>query len=279
MTWWHTRLIRIVPLYWLALLSTLALKFLNDAPMPGVIEALSAFAFIPVINSANGTMTPFLQPGWTLNYEFAFYGMMAITLNLKRKWQRAALLGTLLVGLVALRKFADPADPIQFRMTSPLFLEFLSGVGIAALTRSMTSERLRATLGSAAALGAIAFVSFVTPRLFPDSPRFIYFGVPAALTVLAAVCLEHLIRRRVSQSLKYLGDSSYSLYLSHSLVIAPGLALLYALGIQGLWAGILMMALCVLAGAATFRYIEQPLLRILNAWIGGRKAPLNARAA
>lgn len=279
MIWWRSRLIRIAPMYWLALLATLLIRYITDAPMPGFIEGLKAFLFIPVTNSTNGTMTPFLQPGWTLNYEFAFYGMMAIALNLNQKWLRAALLSAVLIGLVALRKVADPTDAVQFRMTSPLFLEFLSGIGIAAMTRSMTSERLRTIVGIAALVGATAFISLVSTRLFPDGPRFIYFGVPAALVVLAAVCLEHLIRRRVSQSLKYLGDSSYSLYLSHSLVFAPGLAMLYSLGLQGFLGGLLLVGLCIAVGAATYQYVERPLLRILNARIGNRQASMNTRTA
>lgn len=264
-TWWCGRLIRIVPLYWIALLSTLVAKRLMGAHMPGGIEAFKAFAFIPVINSADQTMTPFLSPGWTLNYEFAFYGIMAVVLNLPERWQRGCALVAVFVGLVGLRSMIDPLDPIQFRMTSPLFFEFLAGIAIAILSRSILREAAgRAALGVFFVLSAILFYTFVTPRMFPNGPRFVYFGVPAALLVLASILLENLIRQRVMQPLKRLGDSSYSLYLSHPLILMIGFGAFGEFGISRVWIGIFLMVLCVATGLAMHRYIERPLVENMN---------------
>lgn len=272
--WWRGRLIRIVPLYWFALALTLALKQLLGAHMPGVVEAIKAFAFIPVLNSADQTMTPFLSPGWTLNYEFAFYGIMALALNLPRRWQRGCLLGSVFVGLVALRSKIDPLDPIQFRMTSPLFFEFLAGIVIAVLTRVVPGgPRTQAAGGIFAVASAVLFYTLVTPRMFPDGPRFIYFGVPAGLLVLAAILLEPLVRQRVLVALKRLGDSSYSLYLIHPLVLMAGFAAFADIGIPRLLIGILLAVLCVAAGLAMHRYIERPLLEAMNRHFSGNAVP------
>lgn len=265
MAWWRSRLIRIVPLYWFALLMTLALKQLLGAHMPETVEAIKAFAFVPVLNSADQTMTPFLSPGWTLNYEFVFYGVMALALNLRRGWQRGCLLAAIFIGLVGLRPLINPLDPIQFRMTSPLFFEFLAGIAIAALTPEV--ERIgggRVLMGWAALAGAVLFYVFITSRMFPNGPRFIYFGVPAALLVLAAVWLEKSIRQRLLLPLKHLGDSSYSLYLSHPLVLMVGFAAFGQLGVPRLWIGMLLLVLCIAAGLAMHRYVERPLLKAMN---------------
>lgn len=265
LAWWRGRLIRIVPLYWIALLSTLATKQVMGAHMPGGLEALKAFAFIPVVNSTDQTMTPFLSPGWTLNYEFAFYGIMALALNIPNRWQRGCTLVAIFVGLVSLRTLADPSDPIQFRMTSPLFFEFLAGIAIAILSRSVfVGGKRGVVLGIFFVLSAVVFYVFVTPRMFPSGPRFIYFGVPAALLVFASILLEDLIRQSVLQPLKRLGDSSYSLYLSHPLVLTVGFGALGSSVISRAWIGILLLVLCVATGHAMHRYIERPLVERMN---------------
>ena len=147
-------------------------------------------------------------------------------------------------------------------MTSPLQLEFLAGMCIAVIAPRVPFARLAGIFSIA--LGGL-FLVFVSSRLYPHGPRFIYFGAPAALLVFGVVLLEDVIRLRVIGLMKRLGDASYSLYLSHALVIALMVAVLNWLHLYGLIPRFLVSVfVCFVAGLLIYRWVETPLLRWLR---------------
>lgn len=257
--WLKSRAIRIVPLYWLALIVTLLVGAVT-AESYTLDETIRSFLFIPV-NSTHGHFEPILKPGWTLNYEFEFYLLTAALLFLPRAGWRLAILVAIFGALSALRRHANVDDAIQFRLTSPMPFEFVAGIVISIVTRHIRTWRTKPLLGAASLLGAALFVVVISPRLHPNGPRVVYFGIPAALLVFGLVCLEDLIRRHVVRPLKFLGDSSYSLYLSHMLTVKP---LLVALGIIGIAAPGFVFVAAVLfttvAGGLIYVTVERPLL-------------------
>jgi exopolysaccharide production protein ExoZ len=264
--WWRARLIRIVPLYWVALAATLLTIVANGWPVPGPAELVRAFLFVPALNSQTGEFTPFFVPGWTLNYEFFFYAVLGALLFVPTPGLRLVLIVLLFGLLVVLRGFADPTSPIQFRMTSPLMFEFVAGIGIATLWSRFDPGRWKPLVGAACVVLALLFVIGVSPRLHPSGPRVVYFGVPAALLVAAAVCFEEALRRRVIGPLKALGDSSYSLYLSHTLVLFMPAWLLDRAGVESLIVRLLLsLVFCVGIGWLVYRFVERPLLHRMRA--------------
>ena len=69
---WH-RLIRIVPLYWIATVLRLLSKFSWHSPTPhAAAQLFLSLAFIPDFVSGKINMQPILDVGWTLNYEMGF---------------------------------------------------------------------------------------------------------------------------------------------------------------------------------------------------------------
>ena len=98
-------------------------------------------------------------------------------------------------------------------------------------------------------------------------PSAIRWGVPSAL-IVAAFALSELqgkLPRWVSRW-SFLGDSSYSLYLLHMLVIHLSLLTAVALGAganTGAFVGLaaVIMALCV--GLTAYRWVEKPLQFVL----------------
>ena len=83
------RLIRIVPLYWLA---TIAMYFLITL-MPSLsimseadpVYLIKSLCFIPFVNS-KGYDTPVLGVGWTLNYEMLLYLLFFIALHISHRY-------------------------------------------------------------------------------------------------------------------------------------------------------------------------------------------------
>jgi peptidoglycan/LPS O-acetylase OafA/YrhL len=116
------------------------------------------------------------------------------------------------------------------------------------------------------ALIGLALAMLVVQEMFglPGWPhsRFLLWGVPAALIVLGALALEPAREPWYLRPLHVLGDASYSLYLTHILVIATVIRLV---GTESL---ALVLALCfalaVTVGVLCFHLIERPAQRWLR---------------
>ena len=103
--------------------------------------------------------------------------------------------------------------------------------------------------------------------------RVLHLGVPAVLLVYGAVTLELAHGWLMPRWLIRIGYASYSIYLSHTLLLAAGRRLWFALipaghlPDAGIWDGIdnglalaLLAALALLFGAMSYRFIEAPML-------------------
>jgi exopolysaccharide production protein ExoZ len=122
-------------------------------------------------------------------------------------------------------------------------------------------------------LGTLIFVK--QGGWFPsDWDRMLIYGPSSALLVAGVVARERMQGRSILHPLSGLGDTSYSLYLSHLPVIAvAGLlwrrllpASLPAAHLAALTATFII---ALVAGFASFRLIEAPLLRLSRNPPGG----------
>lgn len=266
------RIIRIVPLYWIALTLTLMIALISSTKLAYPIdEVIKSFLFIPYANRLNGESVPILSPGWTLNYEIFFYLVFALALTIVSSIRRFIILGGLFCILIAARKFIDEPGGFWFRMTSPLFLEFMAGALIAVCARNEKLTRYRAFSGCVLITASAVFMLMISQWLYLTGPRVVYFGVPAFLIVFGTVLLEPNLQKFKLNLLERIGDSSYSLYLSHSfvisLVLVPGLkgASLNGTASIGLFAAALMLV--TLVGFMVYRWLETPMLRFFNSRI------------
>ena len=115
------RLARIVPLYWL--LTTIMVVLLLVAPQLlqstrfDLPMSIASYLFIAWPNPVEAAgLKPVMIPGWTLNYEMAFYLLLALGLTMKAAWRGPSVIGVLLV-LAALSPL--PMPPIAHFYASP----------------------------------------------------------------------------------------------------------------------------------------------------------------
>jgi exopolysaccharide production protein ExoZ len=256
--WWRGRLVRIVPMYWFILALALVLEAATGQPLRPIEEVLAAFLFIPHVNSVSGDFTPYFSAGWTLNFEFLFYAIVAFSLLLPKRLRIAMVVGVI-SSMVLLRVAANPASAIQVRWTSPLMLEFLGGGLISLVLQQRKSLGTHHSIALSAILLSVVSAFVLIPRLAPHGPRFIYFGLPAVFLVLGVVLYERTLSARRVNVLKVIGDSSYSLYLIHPLFLAL-FGYLFD-DVRG-WFGFCAF-LCILAVGAR-RWVEQPLLNAFH---------------
>ena len=260
------RLVRIVPLYWLA--TTLKLVMLITVPGLALHAALTlhhtlgSYLFLFTPNPNGGTM-PLVPVGWTLNYEMFFYAVFAATLFFQAPLVRTV--GVVMVAAAAIGLLHLSTWP-PLEVCSAIVLEFVAGMIIARLT--LAGFRLKTV--PALIVGAIALVSLVgtdaLPEAVVDSGRVLYWGLPGAALVLAAVSLEAPLQGEAWSLPRRLGDASYSIYLSHGFVI-PVFGVVVAKLVPAsigavLFAFTAAVVLSALVGLLVYDWVEQPILRL-----------------
>jgi peptidoglycan/LPS O-acetylase OafA/YrhL len=127
------RIIRIVPLYWLATVAAFAFHKVSvtHGANAGWSELLRSMLFIPY-RVEDGTWTPVLSQGWTLNYEMFFYTIFTAAIAFPRQIAIPAI-GTALVVFVSVGSLL-PAGVLAY-LSSPIVLWFVLGIGLAVLWR------------------------------------------------------------------------------------------------------------------------------------------------
>lgn len=252
------RIIRIVPLYWVA---TLFLFFQVMIGFPGVLptpdQLLRSLLFIPQYHhQATNEIWPFLVPGWTLQYEMYFYALFAIGLTFRRP-----MAITLTVGAVAVTTgqlgIGATDNAIFVAYTSPILTEFFQGMLIAVIhkRRSLAPFWTALPIG----IGALLLVGNL------DGPRLLIWGLPSTLILIGCLALEDAKKMPSIPLFKLLGDASYSIYLSHVFVLQMGLLVWWKVPVTG-WAQFLIFTPtavvgCTFIGVLIYRYVEQPMLR------------------
>jgi exopolysaccharide production protein ExoZ len=255
------RLIRVLPLYWFY--TVLKVALLTAVPALALRTSLdgahlaASLLFVPW-PSPWGRMEPVLPVGWTLNFEMLFYALFALAVLLRLP-RLASCLG--LLGLLVLAAHAYEGSPLLSFWGSSIVLEFVLGVALARLHQRRLPVTPEAGL-LALCLGLLWI--FALPWTAQDD-RLLSWGLGAALVVAGVLWLEPWAARVPgAASLAFLGDASYSLYLSHTFVVPAGARAAAELGwTQPLAVGLLLAAAVVLAGCLSYVMLERPMTHSL----------------
>lgn len=212
------RLIRVAPLYWLTTLALIGLHVtLGMHPdlvlSPG--HVVQSLVFIPHFDPGEPSLIqPVLVQGWTLNYEFAFYGLFALALWLAPSRRILFVSGVLLAAVTA-GLWLRPEGALARTFTDARLLEFVFGMLLGALARR-DGAAMPVALGGLVPVGLVLLA--VNPALTGGAE---WVWIPlAALIVAGAVALDLSGRLAPPRWLLVLGDASYSIYLSHTIVQA-----------------------------------------------------------
>lgn len=272
------RLIRVVPLYWIATL-LYASKLIVTDDAPTLREMVLSFLFIPYM-AGPVNWTPVYGLGWTLNYEMLFYALFALALLLPRRLGLIALVGSL-YALVSFNSvgIGDHCQPgtiacdmaIVYR--SPIVLYFGTGLLLALARRWLDGRdllpRIRTEYTVGVALVIVAAYAYATVYVLNpgDEIYTVQMWVCIAVTALCAIPRDAASGGLSRRTLLALGDGSYSIYLTHSFIVGP------ASRIWDRFLGntfpvtfvILMLVACSILGVMSFHWLEKPTLRFLSA--------------
>jgi exopolysaccharide production protein ExoZ len=260
----YSRITRVAPIYWLFtglfLLSKLVSSGTQELPTSG--EVLASLLFIPHYSGFRpDQIWPVLIPGWTLNYEMFFYALFAFGILTSRPalFSVAAIILSLGVGHL----FSDAGVVFKF-LENPVTLFFVLGVLIARFEDRIPKHSTYILLG-------ILLWGLSDPAPLSPVQKFLAAYASAALILLGALAAKGGNSSPMMRALQGLGDASYSLYLSHTLVLAVVYKVLMRLNLSGpgeflVVAGV-GLAASVAGGLAAYWGVERPLMRFFkSAW-------------
>lgn len=287
---WRRRVTRIAPLYWVFTLLMVALmlvapRLLQTSRFDGW-HVLASFLFLPAAHPVLTTMEPVVMPGWTLNYEMFFYLIFGLWLLAPERLRLAGNVATigLLVAIGAMLGLS-PRTSVAGFYTSSIMIEFVLGIVLGVLvTRGAVLAKVSSRLAWALLVGGLAF-AVLLPTTSADIPRAVTRGIPAFLAVGAMLVLE--LRGRIGDRrwLRLLGDASFSLYLSHFVVLSFVSQLWRQLPISPspvsyVAFGIVAIGISVVGGIVCYRLIERPLTTLFHParWHGARIRRWRGRA-
>lgn len=234
------RAFRVLPLYYVAAAPYLWFGVTHGASRADILATVTLW---PVYDRVT---IPLLTVGWSLQYEMLFYVAVALAIAGLRPF--ALLLAY--AGCAILRPVTGL--PLFDFLGSPLILEFLAGVALA-----ISPTACRPLLGGGAIVVAfIAFAFAAAPGVANiDSPlRVLLFGPPAALLVWGALQVERVLPDRLCRPFVFLGDASYSLYLTH----ASTMLLAKQLGVA---VDFVLIAVAIAGAVGVYLGLERPWLR------------------
>jgi peptidoglycan/LPS O-acetylase OafA/YrhL len=192
-------------------------------------HVVASYVFVAWPNPVEAAgLKPVMIPGWTLNYEMAFYLLLAVGLMLKATWRGAFVIGSLLV-LTALSVL--PLPPIAHFYTSPFMAEIALGVGLAMVLPRAPRQWLRH--------GGLIFVVGCGLLLAGGAAidaeahgRLVLLALPATLIVAGLLAVEQAGRLPSIPLLKAVGDASYPLYMIHPVLLSAMAQGLNLIGVE-----------------------------------------------
>jgi len=210
------RALRIFPLYWhwtTVLLTLWAIGFALKTYHFSVLYLINSYLLIPYFNGAS--FDPLLAQGWTLSFEMLFYLVFSCALFLKFKRWKLPFLLVNFTALFLIGRILPPNSGIRYLLTDSIIIDFLYGALVAEILLRMPVARntlyQRISPIGLMCIGGIGYL--YTVMIHADiTMRFIFYGIPALLIVLGAAMLGSTPCPRW---LVFLGDASYSIYLTH----------------------------------------------------------------
>jgi len=268
---WHAliqfakaRFYRIVPLYWLLTLLFAAVLLIAPSVFNRLVfdwwHLLNSMLFIPY-QVDSGKWNPVIAQGWTLTFEFLFYSIFVFSLFFFKK--NGSLVTVAIITIIYVVFFGQEFDSVFQRLfAEPRLIEFSYGVLLAVLYNArvcLFSQKLFICINM---IYLVLTVFYILNVEIEGSFRGIFWGITSLLIVSNFLIFEKFFKKRNFKLLSLVGDSSYSLYLVHNIVLAvlaKGFSILLP-SINSYLFILFSIVFSILFGIFVYKVIERPLM-------------------
>lgn len=269
------RLIRVWPLYFFSttVLFLVLLILGKDIGIGSVWAAYFKSIFFIPFQSANGIIVPLLPPGWSLNLEIFFYGLIGIFIT---KGSRYVLWGTssFLIILITIGLINEIEDASRI-YCSPLLLYFLVGMAVWKIRPSY--DRFSKCMFYGTTFIIILLISLFNFFIIFESElnvgennwlKLIPNSLSGALLLWVALGTSFSGSQNLfTNTLIRIGNESYSLYLTHMSVVYISFALLplseRTVTIQ-FFVTLVGITISIILATLVHRYIDNPVQKTLR---------------
>ena len=267
------RLIRIVPLY--LIMTTIYILVSGNGHFYFIEHPrllLPTFFFFPTYANHIGPSygMPALAVGWSLNYEVYFYVLIGLSmLFAKQRWLVLTgwlLASTLLFPLItngfvmmSLSEWYGYSASYLSLMTNPVLLFFLVGIGISAIYNSTIEPPSLFWANAHVGLAVSVFVLFYF-QVIQLLPGWYNHILSCGFLLFSLLQRNKIKPYTVPRYLMFIGNSSFSLYLVHPIIlnVFPKILLASGLGIafKGWIIFALLIATILIIAGICARFIE-----------------------
>jgi exopolysaccharide production protein ExoZ len=259
------RIIRVMPLYWLATALFMIVSHSTWGYSPDREHILRSLALWPVFGTE---WHPIYYAAWTLEYEMFFYAVATVSIAVFRRHALAVCL--LFMLMLSVIPVPVPFSHDGAHFGTGMYLEFCAGLTIScAVTRFKTIDRKTALLMITTALVIFA-INFAANSV----PRQLQWGVPSALLIVGLLAFD---RTPVFSSrwANLGGEISYALYLTHISTIQTVSYLGERMGLSFMkhqvTAVLIAVPACIIVATLVHLSIEKPLLNFMRSILLSRK--------
>jgi peptidoglycan/LPS O-acetylase OafA/YrhL len=267
----YARFSRIYPLYWFYSILIVPVLYIrpewvnsSELAQGRSVDPISTIFLFPT------DTLPLIIVGWSLIHEIYFYIVFGFIILLVDKlklikyilmWAAMVILGNI---------FIKHSMPLIQLISHPLTIEFILGVLIGLYFLNYSSIRYPRTLLF------ISFSSFIAVFYLNEVDeirewnRILLYGIPSFFLVFSSVNAEEY-GLKFNKYLAKIGDSSYSIYLAHILVLSAVVKIFNILPFNGYMFEAIMVLTMITAtlvwGLISYRYIEIPLINFTRRFL------------
>lgn len=270
MSYLKKRFLRIYPAYWLytciVILAAVAIRFVcaGNIITWNSLNMSDIFKSFALISMSEGM--PVIPTAWTLPYEVFFYIVsLSLIIGGIRVYKYVLMFWSAMIITFKILSIDSSFTAFIF---DPIFFEFFMGVISALLIRKGLKLSRKRALYMLGLGGGMLIVSWLGNNLeistITQISREIAFGVPFTLILNGLVHYEFNIREvRKLNILQHLGESSYSLYLTHFLTIVMIIDICpYVINNCPQWIGfVLIVIVCMIVSEFAYLLIEKNVVK------------------
>ncbi len=261
------RVVRIYPLYffWTTINIILwALGVFQRAQHYSPAKMLTSYLLIPYISFNGDVIDPILRQGWTLMYEIFFYITFTALIFFGQHRKSGIAILTLLFIILGLSADYMPSANAQSFFSFQIFYLFIVGMFIFHYQEKILNLISAKGVREWMLAFFVALVIIILLKYSTLGDNAVYLPYLAAILLFLYV----LAAKRVSGAVLEVGNSSYSLYLTHTFLTTAYAILVIRSGFSNFtlfFIGIGVFLAAILIGEITYRVIEKRLISITTA--------------
>ena len=266
------RFLRVWPIY--AILTIAAVFLLRPSGFlnypAGQIALIKSLLFLPVDPSTPPYFGLAYGLGWTLNFEMYFYAVLGLSLLAKNyRWEvfYSWIFITIIViplitsGMVSLSVKHDYHLSLTYinQITNPIILLFVAGVIVGKLYLSEFEIKNKVNARLLSALTVIVALAWTYSGI-PNFHGILGWGLPITIAFLTIAISSKTLSFNPPAWTIWIGEISYSLYLSHRLTQVSSTKVLVFLGVERFgqtWLFVILTTLLSILMASIFYYLVE----------------------